>query len=240
MAHCAACGKTAGFRCKGCRTMRYCSISCQSNDWSSHENECSAEVGFFWDDDTGLDAYMHHHVQYTQDLLVGTVGGNSTAVKRAISLLNDNKLDWVEYLAAEGVDNPKAWYTPGPENGGLGHGIFLRHSLAAKGVIDGVTGLDSSNNSLVLDADGGKAFTTLYGESLDGVVDYWYMRKKNKKLTRADIDKAWRSHLDCTVEYARQLLIAGGVKSAKAYVAAAAACRYQGRLVGSVMESVVQ
>ena len=235
---CAACGGTAGLQCTGCRTVKYCSSSCQSNDWSSHKDEC--KVGFFWHDDTGLDAYMHHHVQYTQDLLVGTVGGNPTAVKHAISLLIDNKLDWVEYLAAEGVDNPKAWYTPGPENGGLGHGIFLRHSLAAKGVIDGVTGLDSSNNSLVLNADGGKAFATLYGESLDEVVDFWYTRKKNNKLTRADIDKAWRSHLDCTVEYARQLLIAGGVKSAKAYVAAAAACRYQGRLVGSVMESVVQ
>jgi hypothetical protein len=183
---------------------------------------------------------MAVHVGYTQDLLVATVSRNQRDVVRAIGHLIDNKREWVAHLKRRGVRDPGSWYSPGPENDGLGDGVFLRHSLAAKGVIDGVVTLKREDNSPVLSAEGQAALDTLYGESLDEIVEFWDSRRTNKALTRADVTKAWKSHLDCTIEYARQLLIADGDTRARTYVAAARACKDQGRLVGTIMESTIQ
>ncbi len=246
MACCSTCGKTAGWQCDSCGLANYCSAACQSSDWSSHQATCKVSFRTQGGLDVGLDDFsydlsdlMATHVRYTQDLLVATVNKYPSGVTRAISHLIDNKIDWVTYLEHRLFRRVGEWYSPGEENGGLGDGIFLRHSLAAKAVIDGVTGMDSSDNSLVLDADGGKAFATLFGASLDEIVDFWDLHRSNEELTTRDVRAAWKTHLDCTVEYARQLVLAGGNQRSPTYLAAARACESQGRFVGSVMESAV-
>ena len=163
-------------------------------------------------------------------------------VDNAVQRLVSNKRDWVSYLEDMDVRDPDQWYKPGAENGGLGDGVFLRHSLAAKGVFDGAEGLNPENNNIELSSDGKAANAILWLDSLDEIVEFWEAegRKQNKTLTQSDIRRAWRSHLDCTVEYARQLLISGGDAHTPTYEAAATACRAQGRLVGAVLESLLQ
>lgn len=243
MPHCTSCGNSAEWRCTSCQLETYCSKACQSDDWASHQLSCastfSTKGGLFVSEVDDLGHLMAVHVKYTQDLLVSTVSKNAAGVDRAIDNLIDNKREWVKTLVRRGVSDSKEWYAPGPENGGLGDGVFLRHSLAAKGVIDGVTGLNPENTPALSD-EGGAAFHTLYGTSLSEVVDFWESRRKNEALTQSDIGIAWKSHLDCTIEYARQLLIAEGEPSSPTYVAAARACKAQGKLVGAIMESVIQ
>jgi len=38
---CAACGSPAEKVCDGCKTTRYCSVSCQRTDWKTHADECA-------------------------------------------------------------------------------------------------------------------------------------------------------------------------------------------------------
>ncbi|KAG2363956.1 hypothetical protein BDR07DRAFT_1402899 [Suillus spraguei] len=43
--HCSSCAAAPNsglLRCTGCRTVRYCDTTCQTNDWSLHQLECSA------------------------------------------------------------------------------------------------------------------------------------------------------------------------------------------------------
>ena len=183
---------------------------------------------------------FEQHVRWTQALLVATVAKDSNGVQSAVRSLINNKSDWVSQLEVMGVEDPEAWYEPGPKNGGLGTGVFLGHSLAVKVIFDNVTGLNPSNNDVELNDVGKAALSTLYLESLDEVVEFFDDRRKNEALSSKDIRDAWRLHLDCTVTYAKQLLIAKGDPHAPAYVAAAAACKSQGRFVGQVMADVLE
>jgi TPR repeat protein len=41
---CGGCGKWAVNVCSGCKTQKYCSLSCQAEAWASHKPECCASI----------------------------------------------------------------------------------------------------------------------------------------------------------------------------------------------------
>ena len=41
---CVICASPAKKKCAGCRWMRYCSVSCQRQDWTRHKPQCERQV----------------------------------------------------------------------------------------------------------------------------------------------------------------------------------------------------
>ncbi len=176
------------------------------------------------------ESLMKEHVQWTIDLLLGLVGESQARQKEAITNLITNKKIWVAIMVEKGVSSALAdqWYRQGSENDGLGTGIFLEHSLAAKTVFEHAR--ISATNELILDPVGEDAAELLYGANTDSVIVFW------RKAANLEIGESWKSHLDCTVKYATQLLIAQGNQDNEQFVDATEKCIEQAGTVGSMID----
>ncbi|PIL28924.1 hypothetical protein GSI_08971 [Ganoderma sinense ZZ0214-1] len=45
---CSVCGKSGGYRCKGCQSVSYCSAECQRTDWADHKAACRSLKDATW------------------------------------------------------------------------------------------------------------------------------------------------------------------------------------------------
>ncbi|KAM5546029.1 hypothetical protein V8D89_000155 [Ganoderma adspersum] len=45
---CSVCGKSGGYRCKGCQSVSYCSAECQRSDWADHKVACRSLKDATW------------------------------------------------------------------------------------------------------------------------------------------------------------------------------------------------
>lgn len=200
---------------------------------SSSSSSINSMIGFgSFKRKVTFETLMREHVQWTVNLLTGIVQNNPEGQRDAINSLLTNKKIWVSEMVARGVPEANAvrWYREGPENDGLGSGIFIEHSLAAKKVFERAK-LDPAQQ-LSLDGPGRAAADKLYGENLDQVVTFW-----REQAGGLDIKGAWKSHLDCTVEYAVNLLRAKGDGDNAQFHLAVKTCLDQGSSLGILIDT---
>jgi len=228
----------ANFRCGACNATAYCGKLCQERHWEEHSASCRTGF-FFFPQALSFVPMWAEHVKWTQHLLVAIVKKDAERTTREVNNILTNNVLWKRHLKEFGVskDQIHVWLKSGPENNGAGTGVFLQHSLLAKAVFEGATGLDA-DNQVTFNASGTDAAGELFGSNLTQIVDFWWSLNRNSKLTRADVEKAWRTHLEVTVEYARQLLIAEGITTASSFVEATKYSRAQARLGGTVLEGL--
>ena len=173
---------------------------------------------------------MYHHVQFTIDLLLAIVEDNETNQNLAVQGLIENKENWVSLMKEYHVpqDMVNKWYQSGTQNEGLGTGIFLDHSLAVKTVFENVW-LDGTE--IRLSGFGEESLKILYASNLGKVVSFW---EKAAKVNKEVLTESWKGHIDCTVEYAKQLLVAG--KEGDSFISASEKCLDQGYHLGLIFD----
>lgn len=178
---------------------------------------------------------MEDHVHWTIEILIAIVSVNNTRKNAAVENLVFNKMWWRRVMEDKAIvmDLVDGWYKPGPENDGLGSGIFLEHTLQVKTVFENVLPFLGTDGDLVLNEAARDAVRFLYGENLGQVAALW---STAVGVDRENFGDLWKGHLDCTVDYATKLIGAAGDENDPMFLQATKDCKDKGGALGWVLD----